>query len=160
MKFELKSFGYWSVIRVSFIVNLLLGLLIGVFFAVFVGLMFSFITSFTGMAGMPAFEEEMPPFLLLLILYPIMFGFGGAVFNTIIAVIGVFIYNMIGKFIGGLELEMTEMVLQPAVPAQQAARPPRQPPPPPPMQPLPPDMKPPDEKTDEGTSPPRSDESA
>ena len=157
MKFELKSIGYWSVIRVSFIVNLLLGLLIGIFFAVFVGLMVSFISSFAGMSGMPMFEEEMPPFMLLLILYPFLFGFGGAVFNTIIAVIGVFIYNMIGKFLGGLELEMSEIRLQPVTAAPVSANAPP-PPPPPPMQPLPPDMTPPDEKTDESNPPPRKDE--
>lgn len=155
MKYELKSIGYWSVIRVSFIVNLLLGLIMGVFFALFVGLMFSFISSFAGMAGMPVLGEEMPPIALLLILYPIMFGFGGAVFNTIIAVIAAFIYNIVGKYIGGLELEMSEMSVQPIATAHTRAY---MPPPPPPMQPLPSDMTPPEDNIDNGIRPPRTDE--
>lgn len=169
MKFELNSIGYWSVIKVSFIVNLLLGFIMGLFFAIFIGLMFSLISNFAGMAGMPMFDEEMPPIGLLLILYPFMFGFGGAVINTIAAVIAVFIYNMVGKFLGGLELELNEIRLQPvtapsvsayadaqAAQTYRATSPP--PPPPPQVQPLPPDMTPPDSQTDSRDSTPKKDE--
>jgi len=118
------------------------------------------------MSGMAAFEEDMPPIGLLLILYPFIIGFGGAVFNTIIAVLGIFIYNMIGKYVGGLEFEMNEMRFQPIpqspyVAPYAATRPnqaPYTPPPPPPVQPLPPDMTPQDGKTDSGTPPQRNDE--
>jgi len=160
MKFELKSIGYWSAIKVSFIVNLLLGLIYGFFLAIISGLVMSLLDSVYGSIGISIPELESPPIALLLILYPIMFGFGGAVFNTIFVAIAVFIYNMVGKFIGGLELEMNEVRLQ-AMPVAQAPAyvpaPPPPPPPPPPMQPLPPDMTPPDDKTDEGNSPPRYD---
>jgi hypothetical protein len=102
-------------------------------------------------------ELDSPPIALLIILYPILFGFGGAVFNTMFVLIAVFIYNIVGKFIGGLELEMNEIRLQAMPVAQAPAYAP--PPPPPPMQPLPPEMTTPENITDEGNPPPRSDES-
>ncbi len=164
MKFELKSISYWSAIKVSFVVNLLLGLVMGFFFAIFSGIVLSLMDSVYGTIGISLPELESPPIALLIILYPILFGFGGAVFNTMFVVIAVFIYNIVGKFIGGLELEMSEIRLQAMPVAQtasyaqhQAAFVPSPPPPPPPMQPLPPDMTPPENNTDEGNPPPRSD---
>ncbi len=162
MKFELKSIGYWSAIKVSFLVNLCLGLIMGFCFAIFSGLVLSLMDGVYGAMGISIPELESPPIALLIVLYPILFGFGGAVFNTMFVVVGVFVYNMVGKFIGGLELEMSEMRLQ-AMPAAQPSAyspPPAQqqpPPPPPPMQSLPPDMAPPENNTDEGNPSPRND---
>jgi hypothetical protein len=154
MKYELKSIGYWSVIKVSFILNLIVGFIMGFFFAIFVSLMISIFANLTGFMGAPIFEEEVPPIGLLIIIYPIMFSFGGAVFNTILAVLVTFVYNLIGRLLGGLELELSEIRLQPAglsVQSESAITPGPQtpPPPPPPVQPLPPDISPPDTKTDE-----------
>ncbi len=158
MKFEIKSINYWSAIKVSFIVNLLLGLVMGFFFAIFSGLVLSLMDSVYGTMGISIPELDSPPIALLIILYPILFGFGGAVFNTMFVLIAVFIYNIVGKFIGGLELEMNEIRLQ-AMPVAQAPAYAPPPPPPPPMQPLPPEMTTPENITDEGNPPPRSDES-
>ena len=158
MKFELKSIGYWSVIRISFIVNLILGLVMGVFFALFMQVIFSMGSKIATLYGMSLPAEDIPPFIILIILYPIMFGFGGAIFNTMFVVVGVFVYNMIGKFIGGLELEMSEMVLQPVAPVAPVQQQAYAPPPPPPVQPLPPEMTPPEDNIDNGNRPPRTDE--
>ena len=161
MKFEVKSVSYWSAVKVSFIVNLLMGLLVGFFFAIFSGLVLSLMDGVYGAMGISIPELDSPPIALMIILYPILFGFGGAVFNTIFVVIAVFVYNIVGKFIGGLEVEMSEIRLQ-AMPTAQAPAyvptPPPPPPPPPEMQPLPPDMTPPENKTDNGNPLPRNDE--
>lgn len=157
MKYELKSIGYWSLIKISFLINLIVGFIVGLFFAVFVGAIISLAGRMSGMAGLPMFTDEMPPIGFLLVFYPFMFAFGGAVFNTIIYVIIAFIYNIMAKLIGGIELEFNEIRLQPvtyatlqppqAPPAY--APPSTPPPPPPPVQPLPPNTTaPPEENKD------------
>jgi hypothetical protein len=145
MKLELKSIGYWSLIKVSFIINLIVGFIIGLFFALFVGLIFSVASNLGGMKMMPFPEEGMPSVGILLIIYPFLFGFGGAIINTMIYLIIAFVYNTAARLIGGFEMEFTQ------VPVQMAAVPPIPPPgyympqtpPPPPVEPLPPDITPP-----------------
>ncbi len=151
MRFELRSIAYWPLIKISFVINLIFGFVMGIFFAMFIGVIFSLATNLKGLGGMPMFQEGMPPIGLLLVLYPFLFGFGGAFINTIAALILAFIYNMITKAIGGLEIELNQVVLQPvtAPPPQMAQAPAyyvsssHQTPPPPPVQPLPPDIAPP-----------------
>ncbi|UCD17130.1 MAG: DUF3566 domain-containing protein [Candidatus Zixiibacteriota bacterium] len=166
MKFELHSIGYWSLIKISFIINLIVGLCVGFFFAIFVSAIMSVASQFGGMGGMPMFEEELPSIGILIIMYPFLFGFGGAIFNTILFVIIALVYNIAAKLLGGIEVELKQVDFQPvpqmaAQPSAYYARPPQpppqpqqpaypaQPPPPPPsVQPLPPDVQPPDEDTD------------
>jgi len=165
VKFELKSIGYWPLIKVSFLINLIVGFIGGLFFALFMGLMFSLIDQFGGMPGMPPmYTEEMAPIGVMLVLYPFMFAIGGAVFYTIFFLIIAFIYNLIAKLVGGLEFTLKEVQLQPvgyptqpppmyaqAQPQQTPPPPtrPTPPPPPPPVEPLPPDVTPPDDKPDD-----------
>lgn len=155
MKFELRSISYWPLIKISFVINLIFGFVMGIFFALFIGVIFSLASNLSGLGGMPMFQEGMPSVGLLLILYPFIFGFGGAFINTIAALILAFIYNMVTKAIGGLEVELNQIILQPVATASaqmaqtpgyyvsSSHQPPVPPPPPPPIQPLPPDMVPP-----------------
>jgi hypothetical protein len=167
MKLELKFIGYWSVVKISFIVNLILGFITGFFFAMIVGFFFSVISSLGEFGGMPMFQGELPPVGILFIIYPFMFGFGGAFFGTIMCIIGTFIYNVAARLLGGFELEFSEQKIEQMAPAQgqyygpkvpdpevkPEISPPPPPPPPPPVQPLPDDIKPPvedDQKKDDG----------
>jgi hypothetical protein len=154
MKLELKSIGYWSLIKVSFIISLIVGFIIGLFFALFVGFIFSVASNLGGMKMMPFPEEGMPSVGILLIIYPFLFGFGGAIINTIIYLIIAFVYNTAAGIIGGIELEFNQLPVQmvavpsmpppgyymPPTPLQSTPSPP---PPPPPVEPLPPDITPP-----------------
>jgi hypothetical protein len=156
MKFELKTISYWPLIKISFVINLVFGFIMGIFFALFIGMIFSLATKLGGLSGMPTMQGELPPLGLILLIYPFMFGFGGAFVNTIAALILAFIYNLVAKGIGGLEFEMNQVMLQPvsvmaqpqgyyvAIPPQS---PQTSPPPPPPIQPLPPDITPPPENS-------------
>jgi hypothetical protein len=156
MKFEVKTIGYWSLIKISFVVNLIGGFVVGLGIALFMGLMITFTQRMTGIAGMPPLPEEMPSIGLLLVLYPFMISFGAAIFNTILYVIIAFIYNITARVLGGLEVELNEVKLQPvsyatSKPVRTQARRPEPPPPPPSVQPMPPEMRPPEqeENTDE-----------
>ena len=87
---------------------------------------------------------------IILIMYPFLFGFGGAFFNTLFALIIAFVYNMAAKLLGGVEVELDQMptmVAQPTAPPQVYVQShiyhPTPPPPPPPVEPLPPDITPP-----------------
>ena len=166
MKLELKSIGYWSVIKISFIINLVVGACIGLFVGLFMGVIMSFASQMGSMSGMelPMFDDGGPASILVIIMMIFLYGFMGAVFNTILAIIVTFVYNMAAKVLGGVELDLNQMQLQPipnAYPGQPVAnyqqrpvqqyaqpQPPQQPPqqappPPPPVQPLPPDITPP-----------------
>lgn len=160
MKLELKAIGYWSLIKISFVVNLVGGFIIGFFFALFVGFFLSLAERLGTMGGMSIPMDEIPSIGLLIILYPILFGFFGAVFNTLLYVIIAFIYNVGAKFLGGVELEFGEVAQvapAPAPPYQPAPEPYYQrpsPPPPPPVQPWPSETPPPMEPRRDGQTPP------
>jgi hypothetical protein len=137
-------------IKTSFVINLIVGFIMGIFVALFIGAIFTFAANMGGLGGSPLFQEGMPPIGLLLILYPFLFGFGGAIFYTILFLIVAFVYNMVAKLLGGLEFELQQVAMmqpvqptQPYYPASPSYQPPPPPPPPPPVQPLPPDMTPP-----------------
>ncbi|MEW5923456.1 MAG: DUF3566 domain-containing protein [Candidatus Zixiibacteriota bacterium] len=161
MKMELKAIGYWPLIKVSFVVNMILGFLMGLFMAMFMGVILSFAGSMSSIyGGMSGMEEELPPFGFLIVLYPIMGAFFGAVVHTIILIIVAFIYNIMAKLVGGMEFEFAEIKPQPApysypppqpgYPQYQQPAPTRTPPPPPPpIQPLPPDIPPPTDQPDD-----------
>ncbi len=156
MKFELHSIGYWTIVKVGFVLNLVVGLCFGILFALFVGGIMTIASELGGLGGMPMLEEDMPSIGILIILYPFLFGFVGAVINTIMWLIVAFVYNTIARLVGGLEFEMRQCDIaptpayQPAQPAYAAPSAPPPPPPPPPVEPLPPDVQPPEEGTDSG----------
>jgi hypothetical protein len=162
MKFELKSIDYWSLLRTSFVVNLVLGFIIGIFFALFMGLFMSMISNLGGLSGISGMPEELPGFGFLIIIYPIFFAFIGAVFNTVLYLIIAFVYNIIARMVGGVIFEFNQVpvavmpVQSPPTSSYYAPsynQPTPPPPPPPPVQPMPPDIKPPEENDMSGNEP-------
>ena len=151
MRLELKSIGYWSLIKISFIVNLVIGFIIGLFYALFMGAFLSLMGNMSGLTGMPMGEEEIPSIGFLIVFMPFFFSFFGAVVNTILLLICTFVYNLSTKLVGGLEFTFSEM--QPIQQSYAAPPPPQAslygqpnqspPPPPPPVEPLPPNVPPP-----------------
>jgi hypothetical protein len=107
MKLELKRIGVWSVIKISFILNLMLGFVIGIFYA------FLFIF----MASLPmtlSNEESAGVFSafagVAAILLPFICAIGCAVFNTLFAAICGLVYNLLVRATGGIELEFSQVV--------------------------------------------------
>ncbi len=109
MKYELKSIGYWSLVKISFVVNFFMGLVIGFFMAIFMGLFLTAMSNFGSLGSMGLPEGQMPSIGASMIIYPLMFAFGGAVFNTILYAIIAFVYNMTAKGFGGVEFEVAEV---------------------------------------------------
>lgn len=162
MKLELKSIGYWSVVKIAFVVNLVVGAIIGFFIGVFMSFFMALASEMGELGGtpLPFFEDSGTGGIVMIIMMVFLYGFLGAIFNTILCIIGTFIYNMAAKLLGGIELEFAEVPVpmppyaygtyqpgQPSAPPYYAPpQRPTPPPPPPPVQPMPPDMKPPEEK--------------
>ncbi|MFH2036517.1 MAG: DUF3566 domain-containing protein [Candidatus Zixiibacteriota bacterium] len=144
MKMELKSIGYWSLLKISFVVNLVIGFLMGLFFAIFTGLFMTVAEKFGGLSGMGMASDEFPSIGIMIILYPIMFSLGAAFFNTILYLIIAFVYNMTAKLLGGIELSLNEVIETPPTFQNINPRPSEKPltssDPPPPIKPLPDDI--------------------
>lgn len=105
MRYELKTIGLWSLLKVSFSLNLIFGFIFGLVYAFFL----SVIIAFSGL--LPLEELGMDPseisFGFLFIVFPIMSSIGAAVFATLICVFGAAVYNLMARLIGGLEFELT-----------------------------------------------------
>ncbi|MBD3331283.1 hypothetical protein GF356_00415 [candidate division GN15 bacterium] len=161
MKYELQSIGLWSAFKILFLFNLIAGFVVGLIYA----LLFSFIMTIASqMPGMPIqqFQSMGTSTGALVIIMPIMFSLGSAVFNTILGFIAALLYNALARLIGGLELdlqvaspehaEMSSTRPTSVGPAGHAATapgaPPHQhtPPPPPPAQPQQQPPEPPQEQ--------------
>jgi len=148
MRYELKSIGIWSFIKISFFVNLIFGFMMGIFYAIFIGVFMAPM----GMLPMSEYSDIdldgsfMP---ILLILLPVMFAFGAAVFQTLVGVVLMMVYNMIVKLTGGIEFDLNRVnTASPAVAGPITAHTtiaPVHPPPPPPASPT----QPPDDYLDE-----------
>lgn len=116
MKYELKRISVWSVIKVSFLVNLVVGFLMGILYAFFI-MMFAFLP----MTFMPSEVRSEVPIAMsgvLLIVVPIFVAGMAAIFNTILAAIAALVYNLAAKLVGGLEWTLQEVkptVVQPVV---------------------------------------------
>ncbi len=106
MKYELKSIGIWSFIKISFFFNMIVGFLIGVLYAMFVGVFFSIMQNmpFMNQGGMPDAPDV--PFGAIMIIIPFIFAIGGSIFYTMFGTICVGIYNLIAKLTGGIEYTM------------------------------------------------------
>ncbi|MFH2048571.1 MAG: DUF3566 domain-containing protein [bacterium] len=118
MKLEIKSIGIWSLIKISVFIHLIVGFIFGVFYA----FMLSFMSS-AGVLPLDIMGNEDITLLGMIIIVPIMFSIGGAVFGTIWVVICVFIYNLLAKLIGGLEINTEDITVKLPTPihTQQAA---------------------------------------
>lgn len=139
MRYELKSITVWPFFKVAFFFNLIVGFIGGACYALFMVPMMAI------MSNMPQFQAvDLPmedfPIGMMLIILPIVFALFGAVFWTIFGLIAVLAYNLIGRVVGGLEFDLTQ--IQPVAPvaptlyAQTAAVTPTVAPVPPPAPPI------------------------
>ena len=107
MKLELKKISVWAAVKVSFILNLILGFLIGLFMAFF----FVLIASLPMRLGNEESAGLFSAFAgVAAIFLPFIYAFICAIFNTALAAIMAFAYNLIVKLTGGLEFEFKQVV--------------------------------------------------
>ena len=106
MKYELKRISVWSVIKITFVLNLFLGFLFGLFYAFIVLLITALPMSMMGedSAGIFPALAGVAAFVL-----PFLFAFFFAVVYTIVAAIMTFAYNLVAKLTGGVEWELKEV---------------------------------------------------
>ncbi len=114
VKYEVKTIGLWSFVKISFFLNLALGFLIGIFVALQLSLMSAVFSRMLAVdPSMPDVGSIAPGAILFFV--PIMTAFFMAFFNTILGAAGVLLYNLAAKAMGGLE-----MTLEPVTVAQSA----------------------------------------
>jgi hypothetical protein len=132
MRYEIKSLGVWSFVRISFFLNLIVGFLIGLVYAAFLGVI---LTAAGSVGELPFNPSALGP--LLLILLPVIFAVGSAVLNTLMGVIIIVAYNLIARMVGGFEMDL-DPVQAPVATNPPPQVPPTAPPPPPGWNPPPP----------------------
>ncbi len=140
MRYEIKSIGVWAFVKVAFFVNLVFGFLIGLFYALLIPM---FLLPLGGMMPTSQFDFGGVSMAVLLIVLPIVFAVCAAVFQTLLGVVLVLVYNVVARLVGGIELNLKNQASDSYV-----APPPRPsvpPPPPRPSAPLPGPEKPQDE---------------
>jgi hypothetical protein len=134
MKYEIKSVSIWSVIRVSFFVNLVIGFLVGILYA---GLLSIVLASAASAPQLFGEQLDLGPLAagVTMILVPVIFAFLAAVFNTLLAMACAVVYNLLGRTVGGLELtlESSSVVSVTKLPESDALLQTETPPPPPPV---------------------------
>lgn len=135
MRYEVKTIGVWAYLKVGFFLNLVMSFIGGALFALMMSFQFAVmnrmgVDPFPGMGG-----AEMPTGILL-VMVPILFAIGGAVFYTLLGLVFVILYNLVAKVTGGFEMELREVDQNKTPPARPyvapSAAPQWQPPPPPP----------------------------
>ncbi|MCD6250336.1 MAG: DUF3566 domain-containing protein [candidate division Zixibacteria bacterium] len=128
MRYEVKSLGAWAFVKVSFFLNLIIGFVFGLLYAGFMALMLAISSAmpFDDVGQMPFDTDIIGP--MFFILLPFIFAVGGAIFQTLFGLIIIGAYNLIAKFVGGIE-----MTLDPVEQTQPVHTEPMQPPPPPPL---------------------------
>ncbi len=114
MKLEIKSIGIWSLIKISVFINMIVGFIFGIFYAMMISFM-----STAGLLPMDIIGSDDITFLGMLIVVPIMFSIGAAVFGTIWCVICVFIYNLLTRIVGGLEINTEDISVKENIPQPQ-----------------------------------------
>lgn len=105
MRYELKTIGLWSLLKVSFFLNLVFGFVVGLVYA----FMFSVMIAISGFIPLEDLGVDTSELSLgfLFVGLPIVFSIGSAVFSTLICVFGAVVYNLIARLIGGLEFDLT-----------------------------------------------------
>lgn len=142
MRYEIKSLGIWSFVRVSFFINLIVGFLAGLLYAGLLGLIFAAAGSVGDLEDLPFDPSAVGP--IILILLPIIFAVGCAFFNTLLGVVVVVAYNLMARMTGGFEMELG--LVETASPKTPSSTVPSAVPPPPPSwnpPPPPPNYDPP-----------------
>jgi hypothetical protein len=105
MRYELKSISLWSVIRVSFFLNMVIGFVLGALYALMMSIYFAAASSFPALIG-GGIDISGSSIGAILILFPLIGAACGAVFHTILAMIICLAYNLIGRMTGGFEFEL------------------------------------------------------
>lgn len=116
MKYEIRSIGLWSFVKISFFLNLALGFLFGILYA----LLLSFFVAIS--SRLPILDQSQTQLddvspAVFIVIVPIMMAFFMAVFNTIVGAIGILLYNLAAKLIGGLEMALEPVEVIPATPS-------------------------------------------
>lgn len=133
MRYELRSIGIWSFVKVAFFVNLVAGFVSGLLYALFFGAIMAAMSQMPQFGG--AFQEMQGVGIgVMLILFPIIGAFSAAFFGTLFGLVFVVVYNLTARLVGGLELDfqLERMESSPAPSRQHPEAPPSQSPPPPP----------------------------
>jgi len=155
--YRLRKIGVWSAVKISFLINALLGACLGFLVGMF---LFLFGALFSGLSDLAGAEEfPIPIFggIAALFFLPIFYGFLMAVMNgIIITAIGVWLYNIFARLVGGVEVELEQAPVRAVYSAPPPAMP-QQPVSPPPNFPKP-DPTPPIFWDDEQYKPPKSSE--
>lgn len=144
MNWELKSISIWAFVKITFFVSLILGFIFGIFYGMVAGLMLSVMSEFAFMS-----QDDMSGLSAgsLMIIMPFFMSAAWAVMNTILGAIGVVIYNLLARLLGGLEFSFSPVESTsppaPAVPTTAYTAASSTPPPPPPVMPGIPPVAPP-----------------
>ncbi|MFQ5499463.1 MAG: DUF3566 domain-containing protein [Candidatus Zixiibacteriota bacterium] len=105
MKYELKSIGPWSFTKIIFFFNLIVGFVLGLLMAAYLAFLMAMAPMIPGFdAGELGLEGS--SITLIFITLPILGALGGAFFYTIAGVILVWLYNLLARMVGGLELTL------------------------------------------------------
>lgn len=110
MKLELRSISVWSAIKIGFFLSLVMGFIMGLLAALlivpFLALMPPVMSP--GYDGTDLTGVSMG---VALVIFPIIYAIGGAVFGTILFALGAGIYNFLARLLGGLEYTAVETEL-------------------------------------------------
>ena len=112
MRYELKSIGVWSLVKISFFLNLVFGAIVGLVYAMFLGLFFSIADS-SLVADEWGFDPSEMSVGILLIVFPIIFGIMAAFFQTLIVTVIAGLYNLFTRLTGGLILNLESVEIHP-----------------------------------------------
>lgn len=112
MRYELKSLGIWSFVKVSFFLHLVIGFVLGLFYAAMLMMVFAVASSapLDEISSLPFDLGAVGP--LMMIILPIVMAVGGAVFGTLFGVLVVVVYNLIARMAGGVEFDFEPVILQ------------------------------------------------
>lgn len=105
MRYELKNIGIWAFVKIAFFLNMVVGFVFGLFYAVLTIMVFALAASMPFM-DMPGIDPEALSPGILLVSFPLMFSFIGAVFVTMFELIVLVLYNLFSRFLGGLEFKL------------------------------------------------------
>jgi hypothetical protein len=108
MRYEIKSIPVWPIVKIFFLINLVAGFIFGVLLAIVSSGLVSFYNELIQVSN-PGYDVSLIPIEMLIIMLPLLFAFGNSIFTTTIMILIIFIYNLLVKFTGGMELNLTEI---------------------------------------------------
>jgi len=97
---EVKKLDVMSVAVVTCIIYAVIGLILGIFFGLFASMFSAFLHGNSPKFGIMGLG------MVMIILYPLILGF----FGFIGGALGAFIYNLVAKWVGGIKMELVDLV--------------------------------------------------